>query len=196
MGEEIEALLADDQTREAWIKIQRWYQQANGHPTSPTREVLEYTSTLREDLYRRHPPEGDAIQILVKPENITDNTQEEKEILVAERRQQTGLVGGPSGIREENLKVRLRMAILENNPLTEQWEKLASVTKLVFQKGCIPAALAWMRIVIIPKGGGDHRGIGLVEFTWKVCALIMKKYCGTPSLYMTPHMASERGGEW
>ena len=45
-----------------------------------------------------------------------------------------------------------------------------SVTKLVFQEGCILTSLTWKTIVIISKGGGKYRVIDLVEVIWKVCA--------------------------
>ena len=50
---------------------------------------------------------------------------------------------------------------------------MVSVTKLVFQEGCIPTALTCMMMVLITKGVGGYRGIGLVEFMWKVCMPIM-----------------------
>ena len=66
-GRDIEILIAAGQMREAWSKIQQGYQQAKGHPKPLTREGLDHTSTLREDLYRQTPPEGKAIPILVQP---------------------------------------------------------------------------------------------------------------------------------
>ena len=75
-GENIEVLVPTEQTREAWRNIQRWYQKAKRHPTPPNREVLEHTSTLREDLYRQHPPECTSIPILAQLEMIADGTPE------------------------------------------------------------------------------------------------------------------------
>ena len=43
---------------EAWSKIQRRYLEANVHRDPPTREGLEHTTALREDIYRCIPPEG------------------------------------------------------------------------------------------------------------------------------------------
>ena len=31
----------------------------------------------------------------------------------------------------------------------------------------------WQEVVLIPKGGGDYRGIGLVEVLWKVVVVIL-----------------------
>ncbi len=33
--------------------------------------------------------------------------------------------------------------------------------------GTIPCQLLWIIVVLIPKGGGDYRGIGLLEPVWK-----------------------------
>ena len=49
-GEEIETLVSNDELREAWIKTQRWYQEAKGHQVPPTSEQLDQTSTLWEYL--------------------------------------------------------------------------------------------------------------------------------------------------
>ena len=60
------------QTREVWGQIQLWYRQAKDHPPPSTREGLEHTSTLREDIYRRRPPEGVPISILAQSAEIPD----------------------------------------------------------------------------------------------------------------------------
>jgi len=33
--------------------------------------------------------------------------------------------------------------------------------------GCIPQQMCWMIVILIPKGGGDYQGIGLLEPFWK-----------------------------
>ena len=58
------------------------YLQAKGQPIRTTIEVLEYTSTLREDLYRWRPPEGEEILILVQTVRIADDTPEGEVIVV------------------------------------------------------------------------------------------------------------------
>ena len=41
---------------------------------SSTREMLDHTSTLRDDLYRRRPPLGEAILIIVQPVSVPIRT--------------------------------------------------------------------------------------------------------------------------
>ncbi|KAL7545958.1 hypothetical protein ACHAWF_009309, partial [Thalassiosira exigua] len=39
--------------------------------------------------------------------------------------------------------------------------------------GRIPRQLLWVVVVLLPKGGGDYRGIGLLEPIWKVIEGVM-----------------------
>ena len=44
---------------------------------------------------------------------------------------------------------------------------------LAFQDGVLTEEAAYLAVVLIPKGGGDYRVIGLVEIIWKVVAVIL-----------------------
>jgi hypothetical protein len=46
----------------------------------------------------------------------------------------------------------------------------------VFEKGEIPTETAWSVLVLIPKGSGGHRGIGLLEIVWKMISSIIDRY--------------------
>ena len=35
--------------------------------------------------------------------------------------------------------------------------------------------MGWIIVVLIPKGGGDYRGIGLLELTWKIIERVMDR---------------------
>ena len=118
MGEDIETLVDYGHIREVWSKIQRWYQEAKGHPTPPTREGLEHTSILREDLYRRCPSEDEAIPILVQPVIIAEGPPEGEYIEVTVRILKFLWEVGPSGMKSEHLKAWLRGATREKDPDT------------------------------------------------------------------------------
>ena len=42
-----------------------------------------------------------------------------------------------------------------------------------FREGDLAEESTWQAVVLIPKGKGDYRGIGLVEVMWKVVAVIL-----------------------
>ena len=172
-GADFEVLVATSQTREAWSNIQRWYIKSKGHPISPTREVLDHISTLREDLYRRRPPFNKVIPIPVQPYMIADRTPEGGDITVAVQVLRTGREGGPLGMRAYYLKVWIRDAVQEKEPEKIRCDKLVSVTNMVFREGHIPMSLVWTKMVIITKYRGDYRGIFLVEEIWNICMFIM-----------------------
>ena len=160
-GEEIKELVANNKTREAWRKIKRWYQEVNSCQAHPTREGMEQNSTLQEDIYRRRPPEGEPIPILLQMLSIVDGTPEGGEIAASVHKLRAGRAGGPSGMNVEHLKTWLREETREKDPDTKKWDKLASILQVAFRYGYIPEELTWMTMVLIPKGGGGYRGIVL-----------------------------------
>ena len=42
-----------------------------------------------------------------------------------------------------------------------------------FGYGTPPAELAWATMILIPKGKGEYRVIGLVKLEWKLCAAVV-----------------------
>ena len=120
-GEEIKSLVPNDQVIEAWSKPQRWYQESKGNQVPPTSEQLDQTSTLQEDLYRKHPPREEIITILVQPVSIADGPTEAEEILVAVRKLRSDRAGEPLGMKAEQLEAWLRAVTREKEPETETW---------------------------------------------------------------------------
>ncbi len=43
----------------------------------------------------------------------------------------------------------------------------------IWEQGYIPRQMMWVIIVLIPKGNGNYRGIGLLEPFWKVIEEVM-----------------------
>ena len=42
----------------------------------------------------------------------------------------------------------------------DSWRTFLKLIERLWETGCIPQQMMWMVIVLIPKGGGDYRGIG------------------------------------
>ena len=49
------------------------------------------------------------------------------------------------------------------------------MTQTAFRDGTLAEAAAWQTVVLIPKGKGEFRGIGLVEVTWKIMTVILHR---------------------
>ena len=90
------------------------------------------TSTLWEDLFRKRPPEGESITILLQQVSIEDGPPEVEEIVEAVRKLQSGRVKGPSGMKAEHLTSWLWAVTTEKEPDTETWDKVVSVIQVAF----------------------------------------------------------------
>jgi hypothetical protein len=86
-------------------------------------------------------------------------------------------------MRAEDVKAWLQGIKREEDPETgpanigagSHWRLFLSLVQAIWDHGDIPPQLLWVIVILIPKGGGDYRGIGLLEPTWKVCKRVMDK---------------------
>jgi hypothetical protein len=72
----------------------------------------------------------------------------------------------------EHLKEWLLGMVEEEEKGTEgagdKWRLFKELAQSIWEHGCIPEQMTWTVIVLLPKGGGEHSGIGLLEPCWKV----------------------------
>jgi hypothetical protein len=147
---------------------------------------MERQTSERIELYRRRELPGppiiiDNAKMLTK--EIRDNTPTDGEIRVAVAKLTNGRSAGVLRMRAEHLKEWLKGAKLEEDPKTgptnvgagKEWDALVQLVQAIWDKGRIPTQLGWVITVLIPKGGGDYRGIGLLEPIWKVIKRVMDK---------------------
>ena len=73
--------------------------------------------------------------------------------------------------RESKDKEGTAGGVEEREP--NKWEKVVDLVRLAFRDGVLPEEAAWQAVVLIPKEGGDYRGIGLVEVIWKAVVVIL-----------------------
>ena len=52
---------------------------------------------------------------------------------------------------------------------------VVGLIQAAFCKGHLAEECAWQTIILIPKGNGDFRGIGLVEVLWKMVTGILNR---------------------
>ena len=55
------------------------------------------------------------------------------------------------------------------------WERVVELIQTDFWDGELVEEATWQAVVLIPKGKGDYRGIGLVEVMWKVVVVILNR---------------------
>ena len=53
--------------------------------------------------------------------------------------------------------------------------EVVEIMQMAFQEGQLAEESTWQSVVLIPKGRKEYRGIGLVEVTWKVVAVILHR---------------------
>ena len=112
---------------------------------------------------------------MVESFDIPDSVPEADEIALAVKRLRRGKAPGPTGLRTDQLKDWLEAATREENPDTTHWDVLVKLVQHVFASGEMPEELAWSSMILLPKGGGQFRGIGLLESIWKVISSIMNR---------------------
>ena len=104
-------------------------------------------------------------------------------------------------MRAEDVKAWLSGIREEENPETpvnesagDNWRMFVQLVQAVWTHGIIPRQLLWSIVVLIPKGGGDYRGIGLLEPIWKVLERIMDLRLDAIELHDTLHGCRAKRG--
>jgi hypothetical protein len=67
------------------------------------------------------------------------------------------------------------------------WHLFIQLVQAAWIHDKIPRQLLWIIVVLIPKGGGDYRGIGLLEPIWKVIKQIINHRLDTFDLHNILH---------
>jgi len=165
---------------------------------------MEWQTEERVKLYRRRDSPGlpivlDHAEMRAK---IRDDTPDEEEIRAAVGELTNGRSAGVSWMWAEHLKGWLKGARLEENPKTgpanvgagEDWKALVKLVQAIWDKGKIPIQLGWVVTVLILKGGGDYRGIGLLEPIWKIIERVIDKRLEAIALHDSLHGCSNGRG--
>ena len=197
VGESIVAELAEGNVHEAFRHLKGWYREASETQARPCLQTMERQTAERVELYRQRDSPGLPIELdrtAVRVE-IRDDTPDEEELRVAVGELTNGRSAGVSRMRAEHLKGWLKGARLEEDPETgpanvgagAEWETFVQLVQAVWNEGKIPVQLGWVVTVLIPKGGGDYRGIGLLEPIWKVIERVIDRRLEVIALHDSLH---------
>ena len=77
-------------------------------------------------------------------------------------------------MRAEDLKRWILEANQIEKPVTHRWENMVRLIHLAFAEGELTEELTWATMLLLPKGKGEYRGIGLVEVARKVCTVVLE----------------------
>jgi len=146
-------------------------------------------------LYAQRQSPGDPLPLHLTPVKIDDAVPTDSKIRIVAEGRTNGRAGGASGMRAEHVKAWLRGALEEEDPESQgnfvgngdNWKLFVELVQAVWTHGIIPRQMLWSVVVLIPKGGGDYRGIGLLEPIWKGLEQIMDCRLDTIKLHDCLH---------
>ena len=181
VGENIVSELNSGNVQEAFRHLKGWYKNASETQARPCHQTMERQTDERVELYAERAACGAEFPENGTPFTIDDNPPSEGKLRTAVSQLSHGRCGGASGIRAEHIKAWLRGAKKEEDPeyganytgAGKSWGEFVELCTSVWETGTIPQQMSWVVTVLIPKGGGDYRGIGLLEPIWKVLERVM-----------------------
>ena len=74
-----------------------------------------------------------------------------------------------------------------NREAGDAWCLHIQLVNAVWETGTIPQQLGCIIVVLIPKGGGNYRGIGLLEPIWKIVEQVSDKRLNAIKLHESLH---------
>ncbi len=83
-----------------------------------------------------------------------------------------GRAAGATGMKAKHLKEWLADITLEEREeggvegLGDCWRSFVALLQAIWITGTVPTQMTWMIVVLLPKGGGDYRGIVLLDPIW------------------------------
>ncbi len=183
VGESIVAKLVGGNVQEAFRHLKGWYLAASEMQSKQCYHTMERQTLERVDLYARRQSPGDPLPLHLTLFKIDDDVPMDSKIWIVAGGLTYGRAGGTSGMRAKHVKAWLRGALEEEDPESQgnfvgngdNWKLFVELVKVVWTRGIIPRQMLWSIVVLIPKGGGDYRGIGLLEPIWKVLKRIMDR---------------------
>jgi len=180
VGEAIEAEFQGGNIQEAYRHLKGWYRAETEVEVRPCFQMMERQPAERVALYARRTSPREPLPINITPVPLPDGTPTDSEVRIAAGELSNGWSEGASKIRAEHVKEWLQGIRREEDPeqtgnkgVGDPWRLLMKLVTAVWETGTIPQQLGWIIVVLIPKGGGDNRGIGLLEPIWKILEQVM-----------------------
>ncbi len=165
----------------AFCHLKGWYWAATETQARPCFQTMEKQTVEHVDLHQRRDSPGLPVAVNIAPVDVQDDAPTDEEIMAAVNELTNRRSAGASCMRAEHLKEWLQGMKSEEDPemgpnnvgAGDRWRALAWLVQAIWDKGRIPLQHRLVVTVLIPKGGGDYRGIGLLKPIWKVIERVM-----------------------
>jgi hypothetical protein len=194
VGAAVEAELTGGNVQEAFCHLKGWYRAATEMQAKPCYHTMEYQTMEWVDLYARRDSPGDPLPINVTPVMINEDVPMDGELRQVAGKLTNGQAAGASGMRAEHVKEWLNGMQREEDPeghgvdgAGDNWRLFVRLVQAAWTHGIIPCQLLWIIVVLIPKGGGDYRGIGLLEPIWKCIERVIDHCLDATDLHDSLH---------
>jgi hypothetical protein len=111
--------------------------------------------------------------INMTPIPVPDGTPTDHEIREVVGKLRNGCAAGATGMQAEHLKKWLHSIKHEEaaggvEGAEDRWRLFVALIQATWESRTMPTQMSWMVIMLLLKGGGDYRGIGLLDPMWKV----------------------------
>ena len=166
-------LLAGGESEEVWRTVRGWYSQADGCAPKPCHQTMACQTEEKEELYVWRNPPGSPFPCNVARPRLEDGPQPDKEVWAAVKKLPNGRTGGGSMMRAEDVKGWLlgmereekarKEGVVGHEGAGDSWRLFVQLMQHIWESGEIPRQMLLTIVVLIPKEGGDYRGIGLLE---------------------------------
>ena len=190
VGEAIKAELQGGDVQEAFRHLKGWYHAKTEVKARQSFQTMERQTAERVALYTRRTPPGEPLLINITPVPIPDSAPTDSEVRNAAGELSNGRSGGASKMRAEHVKEWLQGIKREEDPKQngnqgagDSWRLLMRLVTAVWETGTIPQQMGWVIVILIPKGGGDYRRVGLLEPIWKIIEPVMDQLLNAIALH-------------
>jgi hypothetical protein len=200
-GSMVKAELSGGNVQETFRHLKGWYQAMSETQAKPCYHTLECQTLEWVDLYARRESPGDPLPINVAQVEINDDVLSDGKLRQVVGELTNGQVAGASGMCAKHIREWLHGVQREEDPEGHgvdsagvSWHLFVQLVQAAWAHGAIPRQLLWIIVVLVPKGGGDYRRIGLLEPVWRCIERVIDHRLEAIELHNSLHgCCSKRG---
>ncbi len=201
VGTLIKLELTGGNVQEAFRHLKGWYWAPSDTQAKLCRQTMERQTLEWVDLYARRVLPGNPLLVNVAPTEINNNVPSDGELRGVVGKLTNGRAVGASGMCAEHVKKWLHDVQREEDSegqgaedAGDRWRLFVWLVQAAWTHGKIPCQLLWIIVVLIPKGGGDYRGIGLLEPIWKCIERVIDHRLDSIELHDSLHSCRNKRG--